>query len=196
MVSVAVLSLGCTGLVFVKPGTETNVAFCRGILLPGVKWISDGYFTLQRDSASTPTHCLHTRNDCFVVSRDNVCHIATVTATQRPSIRLTISSGVTRNSGASEQLSPPSHFPTLSPLPVPLSSYLPSLFLSLPSPSLLTPSRHPLPSPSFPSYSQPFLPFPSIPSPIMARKSGKCYSSPSGSGRTLPTLPTSGRIIK
>jgi len=88
------------------------------------------------------------------------------------------SSGLTRNSGASGQISkssPPSPYPTLPPLTVPLSH-----------PSLPFTSFSPLPftSPSlFPTLSFPF----SVSLPVItARGSGEHYSSPWGPGEARP----------
>ena len=59
MVSVAVSKLGCSGLVFVEPGTKVNGAYYRDELLskqllPAIRHIAGDTFVFQQDSA--PSH--------------------------------------------------------------------------------------------------------------------------------------------
>ena len=59
MVSVAVSKLGCSGLVFVEPGTNVNGAYYRDELLskqllPAIRHIAGDTFVFQQDSV--PSH--------------------------------------------------------------------------------------------------------------------------------------------
>ena len=59
MVSVGVSALGCTELIFIKPGVKINGAYYRDELLikhllPAIKELSGDFFTFQQDSA--PAH--------------------------------------------------------------------------------------------------------------------------------------------
>jgi len=59
MVSVGVSKLGCTGLVFVEPGTKVNGVYYRDVvlckqLLPAIRHFAADCYTFQQDSA--PAH--------------------------------------------------------------------------------------------------------------------------------------------
>ena len=71
MVSVGVSTLGCTDLIFLKPGAKVDGAYYRDVLLtqhllPAIKQMSGGYFTFQQDSA--PAH--RARETTALLSRE------------------------------------------------------------------------------------------------------------------------------
>src|SRR6185436_12445119 len=71
MVSVAVSQLGCTGLIFVKPGVKVNGQYYHDILLsdqllPAIHHIAGDVYTFQKDSA--PAH--HARETIDLLQRE------------------------------------------------------------------------------------------------------------------------------
>ena len=61
MVSVGILKLGCTDLVFVDPGVKINGAYYRDVLLsqqllPVMREVSGEFFVFQQDNAPSHRH--------------------------------------------------------------------------------------------------------------------------------------------
>ena len=59
MVSVAMLILGTTELMFIEPGVKINRVYCREVLLgqhllPAIRSVAGNFFTFQQDNA--PAH--------------------------------------------------------------------------------------------------------------------------------------------